>query len=102
MRFGIVIQSSNVPEREGQVHSGFAVGRVEGAILGGILIDSETHVKGLLDVGHPADELQVPAVTASADNFKAARLGECDQGIPIFLARAKPLGDLLGREELLV
>jgi hypothetical protein len=59
-------------------------------------------MEGLLDIGHRADELQVPAIAVSADNFKAARCGECDQGIPVFLAGTKPLGNLLGCEELLV
>lgn len=86
MRLGIIIQSGNVPEGERQVHGGLAVRRVEGAILFcGVLIDSQGYMEGLLDIGHGADELQVPAIAVSADNFKAARCGKCDQGIPVFL-----------------
>ena len=46
--------------------------------------------------------LRSRAIEGSADDLKAARFRESNQGIPIFLAGAEPRGKFLRREELVV
>ena len=46
--------------------------------------------------------LQVPGIAGAADDLKAARFRESNQGVPIFLAGAEPRGKFLRRKELVV
>lgn len=63
----VVVQARNVPEGEGQVGCGLTVWRVEGAVLGGVLIALNLYVEGFLDGGDGASDDHVHAVAATAD-----------------------------------
>ena len=52
LRNGVVVQAGNVPEPEREIQRGFAIGRIEGAVFGGVLVEAHGHMEGRLDAGH--------------------------------------------------
>ena len=102
MRPGIVVQTRYVPKLEGKVYGGLAVHRKECAVFGEVVIGPHGHMESLLDVRHRAGEPQVPFFSGSVDYFKATRLRESNQSVPILLAGSEPRCKLLRRKELVV
>ena len=55
MRDGVVVQAGDVPEAERQVYRRLPVWTEKGAILGGMLVGTQSHMEGPLDGRHRAD-----------------------------------------------
>ena len=79
VRDGVVVEAGDVPELEGQIGGGLAVGRVEGAVLGRMLVGPHAHVEGSLDGGDGAFDLDVHAVAGAADDGEAVRSSRSEQ-----------------------
>ena len=56
---GVVVQARDMPEIEWQVERRLAVGRIEIAILGGVLVGAHVHVERRFDGGHSALDLHI-------------------------------------------
>ena len=84
-RDGVVIEAGDVPEAEGQVQCGFAIGTEEGAVLGRVLIGAHVHVEGGFNVGHGSLDLDFHAVARPADDLKAVGLCETDHSVVVIL-----------------
>ena len=61
-RYRIVIQSGDVPQADGQVHRGLAVGSIKCSVFGRMLIKTHGDVEGSLNVCHWSFKLYVHGV----------------------------------------
>src|ERR1700691_1436355 len=99
---GVVVESGDVPELEGQVDGGLAVGREEAAVLSGMLIRAHGNVEGLLDGGDGSCDVEVDAIGRGGDDGEAVLPGEIDDGVVVVLGGAEFRGELIDGEEATV
>jgi hypothetical protein len=59
-------------------------------------------MEGFLNARHWSRDIHVHAIARSSNHRQAVCLGETNHGVIIFLARTKPVGELLHRQELAV
>src|SRR5579872_55450 len=102
MRNGEVVESRHVPERERQVHGGFAVRSVEDAILGRMLVGHQRDVKGRLDRGYRSSDLNLHAIARASDDRQAMGQHVADDRVIVVLRGAKPRGELGRSQEMIV
>ena len=96
MRVGVVVQAGHVPEVEGEVHGGFAVGSEEGAVLGGVLIGEHVDVHGTLDGKDGSFDLNFHAVAGAAGDGEAVLFGEGEDFVVLGLRGAELCCELGG------
>src|SRR5580698_6767728 len=102
MRLGIVVQTGDVPQLKRQVHCRLPVHRKECAAFGGVPVDIHVYMEGSLDIRHRTCKPKISAVEGPADDLKAARFRESNQGIPILLAGTESGRNFLRHKELVV
>ena len=100
MRDGVVFEAGDVPEIEGQTGGGLAIGGVEGAILGGVLVGDHVDVKGALDGEDAALDLNFHAIAGASGDGEAVGFGEAEDFVVLGLRGAEFCGELGGREEV--
>src|ERR1700722_20570598 len=100
MREGKVVKPRNMPQRKREVCGGLAIGRIEAAILGGVLIDAHIYMECALYFCHRARYLHVDAIRRDTGDGQAVLFGEIDHRIIILLRRPELLRELIYREEL--
>ena len=65
----VVIEAGDVPQLDCQVRPGLTIGRVENAILCGMLIQAQLDVEGLFNPGNRANNVYVHAIARGADHL---------------------------------
>jgi hypothetical protein len=102
LRDGEVVEAGDVPELEGKVDGGFAVGCEEGAIFGRMLPGAQGDVEGLLDGGDGAGDVEVDTIGRSGDDGEAVFIGEIDDSAVVVFGGTELRGELFDGEEVAV
>ncbi len=100
MRQREVIQAGDVQQRHIEIKRRLAVGSVEGAVLGGMLIDAESDVEGVLNVCRRAFDIDDHAIGGGVDHGQAIGLRETKHGGVVGFSGTKSAGELLDAEIL--
>ena len=100
MRNGVVVQTRDMPQRKRQIGRRFAVGRIEGAVLSGVLVGAHVHMERRLDGRNRALDLHLHAVARSANHLKPVGLRKMNHGVIIRLGRSKPFSELPHTEKV--
>jgi len=95
MRDRVVVQPSNMPNRNVQINGGFAIRGKERAALCGVLITREMYVESLIDLSNIADDWHNQTVCRLVANLEALGVGPGNHCLVILRRRAKLIRELL-------
>jgi hypothetical protein len=91
---GVIVEAGDVPELEGEIDAGLAVGSEEDAVFSGVLVGAQGEVKSLVDGGYGSGDAEVEAVGRGGDDGEAVFLGEGDDGVVVVLRGCEGGGEL--------
>src|ERR1700722_14657 len=85
-----------------QIERGFAVGRIESAILRGMLVDIHLHVKSFFDLGYGSVDIDKQAIWRRVSDSKTIAFGELNYGLIIVDGWSEGFGELRYAEKMTV
>ncbi len=88
--------------RNREIERRLHIGRIELAGLDRMRIEAQSQVQGFFDFRDPSAHTQYRAVKMSRRNLQPLSFDKGDEGLIIRFGRAKPPGELFGRQKLAV
>ena len=101
-RNGVVVETRNVPELEREIDGGLAIGRIEAAVFGRVLIQIHLDVEGFFDGRDGRGEANIHGIARAAGHREAAGFRELDERVIVFLAGAEALGEFFYGDEVVI